>query len=127
MFHVVESSKSFSEVIFDLEPVVQRLGFVILHASDLGEILRRRESAFDDECAVFDVANFRLMDGLLAADRRLAAVLPWRIVVYTEDGVTRIGLLRPESFMAALPGPAAGNPLAHELAERLRQIVAEVR
>lgn len=127
MFYVVESSKSFSEVIFDLEPVVQRLGFVILHSSDLGEILRRRESAFDDECAVFDVANFRLLDGLLAADRRLAAVLPWRIVVTTEAGATRIGLLRPESFMAALQGVAAGDPLARELEQRLLQIVAEVR
>ena len=53
MFYIVESSKSFSEVIFDLEPVVQRLGFMILHSHDISELLRRKEIDFDDDCQIF--------------------------------------------------------------------------
>ena len=34
MSYIVESSKSFYEATFDLEPVIQRLGFVILNVHD---------------------------------------------------------------------------------------------
>jgi len=76
VFYIVESSKSFSEVIFDLEPVVQRLGFVILHAHDLGEILRRRDIDFDDDCQVFDICNYRQIEKLLSIDLRPSPDLP---------------------------------------------------
>lgn len=127
MFYIVESSKSFYEATFDLEPVVQRLGFVVLHSEDLGEMLRRKDIDFADDCQVFDVCNYRQMEKLLAIDMRLALSLPWRISVFTENGATKIGLIRPEPMLAAWGQDVELTRLAREIEEKLIQIVDETR
>jgi len=127
VYYVVESSKSFSEVIFDLEPVVQRLGFVVLHAHDLGDTLRRKGIDLDDDCQVFDICNYRQMEKMLAIDLRLSLALPWRISVYTENGATKIGLLRPETMLATLSDNSELVRLGREVEERMVQIVDDVR
>ena len=127
VFYIVDSDKSFSEATFDLEPVIQRLGFVILHAHDLGEVLRRKGIDFDDECKVFDICNYRQMANMLAIDMRLSAILPWRISVFTENGATRIGLLRPQPMLAALCQNAGLARPACEMEEKMVHIVDATR
>ena len=127
MLYIVESDKSFHEASFDLEPVIQRLGFVILHVHDLGDTLRRKGSEFDDDFKVFEICNYRQFEKLLAIDMRLSTALPWRISVFTENGATRIGLIRPAPMLAALCQDAGLSPLAREIDGRLIQIVDETR
>jgi len=127
VFYIVESDKSFYEACLDLEPVVQRLGFVVLHAHDLGALLRGAEAEPDDEGRIFEIGNYRHSEKMLALDMRLCLLLPWRIAVFTQEGVTRIGLLEPPAVVAGLsPEPGLAR-LAAEIGERLRQIVDEVR
>jgi uncharacterized protein (DUF302 family) len=127
VFYIVESDKSFYEATFDLEPVIQRLGFVILHVHDLGNTLRRKDSEFDDDCKVFEICNYRQFEKLLAIDMRLSTALPWRISVFTENGATRIGLIRPAPMLAALGEDAGLSRLAKVIEEKLIQIVDESR
>jgi uncharacterized protein (DUF302 family) len=127
VFYVVESDKSFYEATVDLEAVIPRLGFAILHVHDLGEALRRKGTNFDDECKTFDICNFRQSARLLSGDMRLSTVLPWRISVFTENGATRIGLIRPAPMLAALGQDAGLTRLAREAEETLIQIVDETR
>jgi uncharacterized protein (DUF302 family) len=127
MDYLVESSKSFQEAVFDLEPVVQRLGFVILHRHPLVSMLGEKDLGFDDECCIFDICNYRLTEKLLAIDMRLALVLPWRIAVFTENGATKIGLLSAARLSAAICRDIRLAPLALEMEEKLTQIVDEVR
>lgn len=127
MFYIVESSKSFYEATFDLEPVIQRLGFVILHVHDLGETLRRRDIDLDDECKVFEVCNYRQTEKLLALNMRLSLALPWRISVFTENGATQISVIRPEPMLAALAQNAGVARIAREIEEKMIQIVDETR
>ena len=127
MFYIVESSKSFYEATFDLPPVIQRLGFVVLHLHDMGETLRAKEIEFDDECQVFAVCNYRQMANLLAIDVRLALTLPWQITVFTDNGATKIGIVRPESLLASPPENPKLARLLAEIEEKLIQIVDETR
>lgn len=127
VFYIVESSKSFYEATFDLEPVIQRLGFVILHVHDLGETLRRRDIDLDDECKVFEVCNYRQTEKLLALNMRLSLALPWRISVFTENGATQISVIRPEPMLAALAQNAGVARIAREIEEKMIQIVDETR
>lgn len=127
MFYIIESSKSFYEATFDLPPVVQRLGFAVLKIHDLGEAQHGKAIELDDECQVFEVSNDRLTGKLLAIDMRLSLGLPWRISVFTENGVTRIGLLRPGFLLAGFAQTAELSRLAQEIEEKLIQIVDEVR
>lgn len=127
MFYIVESEKSFHEVTCDLEPVIQRVGFVLLHVHDLGAALRGKDIEFDEECAVFELGNFRLVEKMLAIDLWLGLTLPWRISVFTEDGATRIGLIRPGPQLEGLGRDAQLSSLVREIEDRLIQIVDETR
>lgn len=127
MFYIVESDKSFYEACFDLEPVIQRLGFVVLHRHDLAAMLRGTEAEPDDECRIFEIGNYRLSEKMLALDMRLSLLLPWRIAVFTQDGATKIGLLRPQGMLNFLgPNPELSR-LGGEIEERVTQIVDEAR
>lgn len=126
VYYIVESDKSFYEACFDLPPVVQRLGFVVLHSHDLSETMRRKEIDLDDDCQTFDVCNYRLMEKLVALDIKLSLHAPWRISVFTEAGATKIGILRPLE-LAASSENAALLRLAREIEEKLVQIVDEAR
>src|SRR5574343_1910906 len=57
VFYIVESSKSFYEANLDLGPVVERLGFVILHRQELGETLQRRGIELDEDCQVHEIGR----------------------------------------------------------------------
>ena len=126
MVYIVESNKSFYEATFDLGPIVQRLGFVILHIHDLSETLRRKGVELDEDCQVFEICNYRLVEKMLAIDMRLSLSLPWRISVFTENGATKIGILRPLALAEAAEN-AALLRLAREIEEKLVQIVDEAR
>lgn len=127
MQYIVESDKSFYEATHDLEAVAARLGFVILSAHDLGEALCDRAIDLDDECRVFAIGNYRQVEKLLAADMRASLALPWRISVFTENGATKIGLLRPTAILGMLGQSSELARLAAELEEKAIQIVDETR
>lgn len=127
MFYIVESSKSFYEATFDLGPVIQRLGFVILHVHDVSETLRRREIGLDDECQIFDICNYRQVEKLLAIDMRLSLTLPWRISVFTENGATMIAVIRPEGQLAMFSDNVEVSRIAREIEGKMIQIIDETR
>lgn len=127
MFYIVESSKSFYEANLDLGPVVERLGFVTLHRQDIGETLQRRGVEIDEEHAVHEVINYRYAADLLNIDMRLALDLPWRIAIFTDNGATRIGLLRPAALAALLVDQPAATRLVAEIEAKLVMIVDETR
>ncbi|MBS1158134.1 MAG: hypothetical protein H6R15_553 [Proteobacteria bacterium] len=127
MYYIIESGKSFYEASVDLEEVVLRLGFGVLHIHDLGATLRRKGLDFDEEAKVFEIFNPRQAEKLLAIDMRLNMALPWRISVYTENGATKIGLLRPQPMLAALSADTELARVAREVEEKMIQMVDEAR
>jgi uncharacterized protein (DUF302 family) len=127
VFYIVESSKSFYEAGFDLEPVVQRLGFVILHTFDFSETLRRKDIDLDEDCQVFEICNYRYAEKLLSIDMRLSLTLPWRISIFTQNGATMIGLARPDTMFSVLGENAELTRLAAEIEARMIMIVDETR
>lgn len=127
MEYLVESSKSFSEVVFDLTPVVQRLGFVVFHHEDLGESLRRHGGQYDEDCAVFLIGNYPLLEDLLTAAPASSLAQPTRLAVFTRNGATWLGCQRPSGQLGELADNAQVVRLAGELEARLIQIVDEAR
>ena len=127
MFYIVESSKSFYEANLDLGPVIERLGFVILHRQDIGETLQRRGIELDEDCQVHEVINYRYAADLLNIDMRLSLSIPWRIAVFTENGATKIGLIRPPALFEALGGNARLAEIAAEVEAKLVMVIDETR
>ena len=127
MYYIVESGKTFDQASADLESAVKRLGFGVLHIHDLGATLRGKGIDFKSECRVFEVCNPGQAAKVLASDMRLNMALPCRISVFTDQGKTKIGLIKPVQMLSALSKDPALLQVAREVEDKTIQMVDEAR
>jgi len=127
MYYIVESSKTFEQAATDLEAAVKRNEFGVLHIHDLGNTLRGKGIAFAEQCKVFEVCNPKQAGKVLATDMRLNMALPCRISVYTEQGKTRIGMIKPVPMLAALSQDATLVQVAQEVEAKTKKMMDEAK
>ena len=125
MYYVVESNKTFDQAATDLEAAVKRHEFGLLHVHDLGATLRSKGIAFAENCKVFEVCNPGQASKVLSTDMRLNMALPCRISVYTEQGKTKIGMIKPVPMLAALSQDASLVKVAQEVEASTRKMIDE--
>lgn len=127
MYYTVETEKSFDQAVSDLERTVADNKFGVLHIHNIGDTLRGKGIAFDKECKVFEVCNPGHAVNVLATDMRLNMALPCRISVYTEDGTTKIGFIKPEPMLEALSDDAGLLEIAKEVEQTMTKMVDEAK
>jgi uncharacterized protein (DUF302 family) len=127
VYYIVETAKSFDQASADLEAAVIRHGFGVLHVHDLGATLRGKGIAFDDQCKVFEVCNPVQAAKVLSTDMRLNMVLPCRISVFTTNGKTHIGLIKPVQMLSALSQVAALTQIARDVEDKTIRMVDEAK
>ncbi len=127
MYYIVETDKPFDQAAADLESAVKRHGFGVLHVHDLGATLRSKGIAFDQQCKVFEVCNPAQAAKVLATDMRLNMALPCRISVFTDEGQTKIGLIKPVQMLLSLSQDAALGQVAKEVEQKTMQMVDEAK
>ena len=123
MYYVVTTEKSFDQATTDLEAEVKNLGFGVLHIHDLGQTLRNKGMDFEQECRVLEVCNPKQASNVLSIDMRLNMALPCRISVYTENGETKIGLIKPEFMLSLLSKDPALLDIAKEVEAKTIQMI----
>jgi uncharacterized protein (DUF302 family) len=62
---------------------------------------------------------------VLANDLRLNMALPCRVSVYTEEGKTWIGMIRPTPMLGMLSSDPALAAIAREVEQTLVNVIAE--
>lgn len=127
MYYIAETDKSFDQATADLESAVKNHGFGVLHIHDLGSTLRSKGIAFDEQCKVFEVCNPGQAAKVLTTDMRLNMALPCRISVFTEQGKTRIGLIKPAQMLATLSQDVALVEVAKDVEEKTIQMVDDAK
>ena len=127
MYYMVETSKPFEQAAIDLDAAVKKHGFGVLHIHDLGNTLRSKGMAFDEQCRVFEVCNPAQAVKVLAADMRLNMALPCRISVFTQKGKTMIGLIKPVEMLAALSQDPTLLKVAKEVEQSTIRMVDEAK
>jgi len=127
MYYIVDTEKPFHQVCADLEQAVKRLAFGVLHIHDMGATLRSKGVDFPEQCRVFEICNPQQAAKVLGGDMRLNMALPCRVSVYTEQGRTKIGFIRPVPMLAALSSDPALIQVAKDVEEKVRQMVEEAR
>ncbi len=118
MYYIVESNKSFEQASADLDAAVKQNGFGVLHVHNIGDTLRSKGEEFKDDCKVFEVCNPKQAAKVLSTDMRLNMALPCRISVFTENGKTKIGLIKPQEMLSALSEDEALATIAGEVEEK---------
>ena len=127
MYYIAESKKSFAESVSSLEHAVKSHGFGVLHIHDLGNTLRSKGVEFKEECKILEVCNPQQAAKVLATDMRLNMALPCRISVYTEDEITKIGVIKPEQMLSALSHDNVLKETAHEVEHKIIQMIDEAK
>ncbi len=127
MYYIVESDKSFDQASADLDVAVKNNGFGVLHVHDIGNTLRSKGVAFEEQCKVFEVCNPVQAAKVLSVDMRLNMALPCRISVYTEQGKTKIGLIKPVGILSALSQDASLVEVAEEVEAKTIKMVDEAK
>jgi uncharacterized protein (DUF302 family) len=127
MYYIVETEKSFDEAAADLDSAVKHHGFGVLHVHDLGSTLRSKGIAFEEDCKVFEVCNPAQAAKVLSADMRLNMALPCRISVFTDNGHTKIGLIKPAKMLSALSEEASLVQVSEEVEAKTIQMIDEAK
>ena len=127
MYYIVETDKPFEQASVDLEQAVKNNGFGVLHIHNLGDTLRSKGVEFNEQCKVFEVCNPGHAAKVLSADMRLNMALPCRISVYTENSVTKIGLIKPEQILAALSNDDSLMQTAQEVEESVIKMIEDAK
>lgn len=127
MYYIVESNKSFEQAAADLDEAVKRNGFGVLHVHDIGNTLRGKGVAFEPQVRVFEVCNPGQAAKVMATDLKLNMALPCRISVYTEEGKTRIGMIKPSAILASLSQDASLAVVAREVEEKTMRMIDEAK
>ena len=127
MYYIVETDKSFEQACIDLENLVTRYNFAVLHVHDLGKTLRAKGITFEQQCKIFEVCNPRQAANVLAADMRLNMALPCRISVYSDQGKTKIGLIKPGNTLSTLSDNPALVTISEQVESKIIQMVDEAK
>jgi len=99
MQYIVESKKSIEDVASQLEKNIKAQGFGILHMHNLEETMHNKGVELGEACRIYEICNPKLAKEVLRIDMSMNMVLPCRISVYTQDGITKIGMINPSTLM----------------------------
>ena len=123
MYYIVETDKPFEQAASDLDAAVAAHGFGVLHVHDLGGTLRSKGIEFAEQCKVFEVCNPGQAAKVLSTDMRLNMALPCRISVFTDNGKTKIGLIKPAQMLSSLSDDPGLVQVAEEVEAKTIQMV----
>ncbi|HEY9018732.1 DUF302 domain-containing protein [Thiomicrospira sp.] len=127
MYYVVETPKSFEQASQDLELAVKAKQFGVLHIHDLGQTLRSKGFDFHEQCRVFEVCSPAQASKVLGIEMNLNMALPCRISVFTEQGVTKIGMIRPEPMLAMLSDNNELHKIAQEVETATQSMIDQAK
>ncbi len=127
MYYTVETNKSFEQAATDLDAAVKRHQFGVLHVHDLGTTLRSKGIDFADQCKVFEVCSPQQAAKVMAIDMQLNMALPCRISVYSKEGKTHIGMIRPEQMLVQLSDDPRLAEIGAEVERSTRSMIDEAK
>jgi uncharacterized protein (DUF302 family) len=100
MFHyTVETNKSVAEAISSLEESLMKEKFGVLWNFDVKGKLNEKGLEYDNEFTVLEVCNPKEAQRVLNEEILVGYFLPCKIVVYNEEGKTKIGMPKPSALI----------------------------
>lgn len=125
MQYMEESNKSVQEVVESIQNIVSNYGFGVLHIHNVKNTLNSKGIDFDNECQILDVCNPNVAKEFLSQDMSLSVIMPCKISVYTDNGVTNIAMNSLTQLVDDINPDFIG--LAQETQETLLKIIDEVK
>ncbi|SIS40268.1 DUF302 domain-containing protein [Salimicrobium flavidum] len=120
MFHyTVKTDKSLEQAVESLEASLQDAQFGVLWNFDVKETLHGKGLDFDTDYRILEVCNPKEAKNILEKDLLAGYFLPCKMVVYNDQGQTKIGMPKPTALMEMLDDKEIKN-IAADIEERLK-------
>jgi uncharacterized protein (DUF302 family) len=127
MKYIVETGKSVGQAVADVETAAKDHQFGVLHIHNLQQTMKNKGVDLANECQVLEICNPHKAHAVLTADMDLNMALPCRISVYSEDGQTKIGMIRPKAMLATLSDSPGLIQVADEVEQATIAIIEQAR
>ncbi|PIC56436.1 hypothetical protein CSV80_14390 [Sporosarcina sp. P12(2017)] len=97
--YTVETSKSKDEAVKDLEANLKDDKFGVLWNFDLTAKLQEKGTDFNTPYTILEVCNPQEANRILSENLLVGYFLPCKIVVFEEEGITKIGMPKPSALI----------------------------
>ncbi|MDN7229402.1 DUF302 domain-containing protein [Planococcus sp. N064] len=116
--YTVETEKGRDEAVQALAENLQAEMFGILWNFDLTAKLQEKGTDFDTPFTILEVCNPQEANRVLSEDLMVGYFLPCKIVVYEEEGTTKIGMPKPSALIEMVHNESI-KQIALDIEERL--------
>ncbi|SDJ34190.1 DUF302 domain-containing protein [Salimicrobium halophilum] len=121
MFHyTVETDKSVDQAVEAIEASLKDAQFGVLWNFDVKETLQGKGLDFDTDFRILEVCNPKEAKGVLDKNLLAGYFLPCKMVVYNDQGQTKIGMPNPTSLMELVDDEEI-KAIAADIEERLKK------
>ncbi|WP_026561176.1 DUF302 domain-containing protein [Bacillus sp. J37] len=120
--YTVTTSKNINEAISSLELKLTEEKFGVLWMFDIKEKLQEKGLEFESDYLVLEVCNPHEAERVLKENLLVGYFLPCKIVVYSDNGKTKIGMPRPTALINLINNEEIKR-LAKDIEERLIQCI----
>lgn len=127
MQYIVTTDKTIDQAVADLEIVIPKYGFGILHIHDLKQTMKNKGIEFPNECKILEICNPYKAELVLKQDMNLNMALPCRISVYEDKGTIKIGTILPTFLLGILSDNINLQVVAKEVEEISKNIINEAK
>jgi uncharacterized protein (DUF302 family) len=102
--YTVETDKDFAQANEALLASLKKHQFGVVGSMDIKDKLAEKGVDFAGQVRIHDVCNPRKAKEALEDSTEVAYFLPCRVVVYVEDGKTKIGTVKPSAMAGMIEG-----------------------
>lgn len=125
-FHyTVETYKSIEESIQFLEASLKQESFGVLWTFNIKEKLEERGFSLEEPFFVLEVCNPQEAERVIKENKLVGYFLPCKIVVYKDNGTTKIGLPKPTALINMLDNNEL-KEMAKDIEKRLIHCIEKV-
>jgi uncharacterized protein (DUF302 family) len=124
--YTVITDKTIDDAIHNLEENLKQEKFGVLWMFDIKEKLQEKGLEFAKEFKVLEVCNPVEAQRVLSENEMAGYFLPCKIVVYENNGKTKIGMPRPTSLIGLLNDEKM-KTLASDIENRLINVINQCR
>ncbi|SEN90921.1 Uncharacterized conserved protein, DUF302 family [Mesobacillus persicus] len=105
-FHfTLETNKTVDQAIQSLETNLKEEGFGVLWTFNIKDKLEEKGFSLDEEFFVLEVCNPKEAERVIKENKLVGYFLPCKIVVYKENGQTKIGMPKPTALISVIDNP----------------------
>jgi uncharacterized protein (DUF302 family) len=121
--YTVRTPLGYAAAVEAVTAALKQEGFGVLSTIDIQATLRARLGAETGPYTILGACNPPLAHRALTAEPEIGLLLPCNVVVYVDGGQTTVSAIDPEAMFRVTQRDDLA-PIAREVAERLRRVMA---